>query len=97
MLCAWEEKMVKLGDYWMKHCDAQSKKEGWALFNADGILQIQAIDDPEEGETILAGRDAEAYELCSTRALAGSQLHALALYLDGKESGEIFVPRVLVE
>ncbi len=89
--------MVNLGDYWIKNCDAAAKKEGWSLFNHDGTLQIQIIDDPEEGDGSL-DNDGTAYTLCVLSALQGSKLHALALYLDGHSSDDdTYVPRSLME
>jgi len=85
--------MFEMGDYWNRVCDAQSKKEGWALFDADGVLHIQALDDPEPGQGWLEGRDNAAYSLCFKKALGGSKLHALALFLDGRPADEpVFIP-----
>lgn len=96
---AFTAHMVKLNPETMSELDKISKSEGWAIFNADGVMQIQRIDDPEDG-MILSG-DGEAYSYVSGRALEGSVPHALALYLDGREDSiefgfEIYVPKKLV-
>lgn len=94
----WKKVMVPLGQYWNQHCDEKSKAEGWALFNTGDELLIQKIDEPEEGEPELKN-DAEAYELCCQKALTGSKLHLLALFLDGRPDNNkgTDVPRCLIE
>ncbi len=93
----WNEYMIELGDYWIRECDAAAKKEGWTVFNADGVLQIQAVDEPEDGDVSLPDGDGQAYSLVAQKALEESKLHALALYLDGREAdGEIFIPKALI-
>lgn len=97
---AWATVMAPLGDYWRRVASPRAIHEGWELFDCDGVLQIQGIDCPDDGDAGLAGGDAEAYQLCVTRALAGSKLHLLALFLDGRPSsvGDAKeVPRTLLE
>jgi hypothetical protein len=94
----WTNYMIELGQYWVENYDSMSKKEGWALFNTGTELQIQAIDEPEEGDAELKGRDGEAYQLITERALQGSKMHLLALYLDGREvkkDQEVWIPKNL--
>ncbi len=88
---------------WTLQMDRDAKLEGWALFNADGVIQIQAIDDPglvaeELGVKKLKYKfvsDAEAYEFVISRASWGSKSHALALYLDGRHHGDdVYVPKM---
>lgn len=101
---AWKKLMVPLRDHWMKKFDAQSKKEGWAIFEAGGRLALWALDDPdeEEGWPELPGGDAEALDLVSKKAAEGSKMHILALFLDGQsvyedgEEVEVFVPKFLL-
>jgi len=95
----WQKNMIELGTHWMEHYDEDSKREGWALFNHDGTLQIQALDDPEEGQATLKGGDGEAYTLCCNKALNGSKLHLLALFLDGRPVNEdgVDVPKILLK
>lgn len=96
MKSSWDAHMVKLGDHWIKNCDNISKKEGWALFDADGVFQIQAIDEPEPGEGKLDS-DGSAYSLCVKKAFEGSKVHLLALFLDGKLTDEeTFVPKYMI-
>ena len=93
----WTKYMALLGDHWTRNCDAQSKEEGWTLFNANGVLQIESLDDPAKGEGRLKGRDGEAYALVCQKAMTGSKLHALALFLDGKNADKpTYVPKILV-
>jgi len=93
----WDRFMVELDQSWNEKFDHASKKEGWALFNHDGILQIQAIDNPEDDEGSLDHGDGEAYNLCVEKALAGSKMHALALLLDGRDAFCVYVPKALLE
>jgi hypothetical protein len=100
----WERYMTGVAQgYWMRHCDHTAKLEGWSLFrirygSGVGTLQIQALDEPDESGAYLEGRDGEAYDLCCRKALDGSRLHALALFLAGKEdSPDLQIPRALLE
>src|SRR6516164_3092315 len=87
---AWKDLMAPLGRYWMENCVERAWAEGWDVFQAerdDGTtLEINALDDPEVGGggVYLTGGDAEAYDIVAKRALEGSKLHILALFLDGK-------------
>src|SRR3954471_4735819 len=93
----WEKNMIALGNHWMKRYDDASKDEGWALFDHDGTLQIQKVDDPEPGQGTLLGDDSEAYRLVCEKALQGSVMHVLALYLDGRSAEKVEVPNILIE
>lgn len=98
----WNKHMVPLGKTWTRKFDQLAKKEGWAIFScnggsADGKMQIQSIDDPEEGDAELKERDGEAYTLVCQKALAGSKMHLLALFLDGRDIDDIYIPRILID
>lgn len=93
----WYDHMTLLGSRWADQGSSLAIKEGWDLFNCDGQFQIQAIDVPEDGAPRLPGGDGEAYALCAKRALQGSALHALALYLDGRNIDDDYVPEALLE
>lgn len=72
-------------------------REGWAIFNADGILQIQKLDDPDEvaeAENIVVPTiddDVTAINMVAEKAMQGSKLHAFALFLDGKVAGDTMI------
>ena len=93
---SWDKHMIKLDELWLKKYDDLSKSEGWALFDHDGIIQIQVLDELEEGQAFIEDRDGGAYEFVSEKSLSGSKMHILALYLDGRNSQEIYIPRCLV-
>lgn len=101
----WDIHMVSLEKPWTNEFDQLASKEGWSLFSVnggkedyDGRYQIQAVDDPEAGDAKLSGNDGEAYALCCQKALAGSKMHMLALFLDGQPfESAVYVPRCLVE
>lgn len=89
---AWNQHMTKIRvNAWTKAHDRAASVEGWSVFSviggsADGEYQIQAFDEPsEDGTPPLLADDGEAYTLCCEKALEGSKLHALALYLDGRK------------
>lgn len=93
----WDRYMNLLGNSWGNDFDRLSKAEGWALFDTGTHFQIQAIDDPEEGDASLPGQDGEAYSVCVKKALAGSRMHLLALFLDGRSNkGDVWVPGELL-
>jgi hypothetical protein len=98
---AWDSNMIDLSDEWYGKLDRLAKAEGWAIFtvdNADGtFLQLQAIDDPDDGNTYLTGGDGEMYALVARRAAEGSKPHILALYLDNKHADAVSVPKSLLE
>ena len=82
---------------WDVKRDTASSAEGWSIFNADGLLQIQRIDDPEDGSEPVFAHDGEAYKFVTEKALKGSKLHLLALYLDGRsDTKDIQVPRLML-
>ena len=67
--------------------NAQAVREGWALFNANGVLKIQCIDEPdlsapagEEGPTFPT--DEYAVRHVTSAAAAGSAYHRMALRLN---------------
>lgn len=81
--------------FWTKEYDRISKSEGWAIFNADGIMKIQKIDDTteiEQSENLPRNSvrkfksDHSALKFVVNKAKQGSEMHILALYLDGKEN-----------
>lgn len=64
---------------WMPY-SKKAAAEGWNMFSHDnGLFQLQRVD--EAG--ILQG-DTEALAYVVKKALAGSKMHLLALYLDGR-------------
>lgn len=88
--------MVQKKTFWTKQHDKRAKSEGWTIFDADGTLQIQRIDEPEDGDATLV-IDAQAYQLCTKMALQGSKMHLLALYLDGRiNDEEMCVPKAML-
>jgi hypothetical protein len=93
---AWRRLMTPLGKRWSRKFDRIAKSEGWAMFDADGLWQIQAIDEPEGDNPLLSGGDAEAYDLVARKAAAGSRMHILALFLEGRRESEIWVPKFLL-
>jgi hypothetical protein len=83
-----------------------ANREGWDLFDADGVWTIQKLDDPEgvgEDRGVVVPElesDDVAREIVIQKALAGSKYHALALWLEGRnfrEDGEVLIPEWLVE
>ena len=94
----WNKYMKALKRQWIRRFAAQANREGWDLFDADGMMQIQSLDCPEKGQAHLKGGDGQAYELVAKKALKGSQMHILALYIDGRDGvREIDVPKILLE
>jgi hypothetical protein len=92
-------------DYWLWECESQARSEGWILAN-DGLdcTTISRIDNPTEVEPKLdydAPRftdDAAAQTFVIERALAGSKLHLLAIYLTGfpvEQPLDMAVPKAL--
>lgn len=97
----WLQYMVPHSEYWRTVAGPQANKEGWDIFDTDGVLQIQRIDDPEDDCVQLDG-DVAAYRHCVEQAMRGSKLHILALYLDGRPNAyepdpDILAPRTLLE
>jgi hypothetical protein len=98
----------------MPEFDIDCKLEGWAIFNADGRLRIQALDDPKmvEYDMKQAGifppghkikhwkgihPDVDVIKYCTIKALSGSKLHLLALFLDGQDAeSEFEIPKEMV-
>jgi hypothetical protein len=73
-----------LAKHVMTHAeDRLNKREGWALFDADGTMEIQKTD--EKG-VFSSDQDAVAYVV--DRALRGSIRHLRALFLNGVPSGQ---------
>ena len=67
---------------WKPEYDSRAAGEGWGMFDcSDGFFQLQADDN----HTTFHG-DAEAVAFVVRKALAGSKLHLLALYLDGRHT-----------
>lgn len=92
-------------DVWSVVNREDSLKEGWDLFNVDGILQIQKIDDPEGVKTDFGFKDephdfkddSEAIRHVMDSALSGCIRSLLALYLSGhRVSTLVFIPRKLL-
>ena len=70
-------------DQWTKKYDREAKQHGWSLFDADGTITIQRIDESEEGCTQYKSDD-EALRYVFAKAASGDRGCLLALYLDGK-------------
>jgi hypothetical protein len=65
-------------------CDATTP-EGWCLSSTShGHLEIQRIDQPEDGSEPRFAGDDEAIAYVTELAATGSDLHARALALDGR-------------
>jgi hypothetical protein len=58
--------------------------EGWDLFNASGVMEIERDDEGGTFDT-----DTKALQHVLYRAMQGSKPHALALLLDGKLASEV--------
>lgn len=98
--------MLQFDKLWPKTYDLAALREGWAFFNADGVMDIERIDEPEVVKddkdldflpAALESDDA-ARSLIVSKALGGSKMHALALLLDGRQindDDEIWVPSEL--
>jgi hypothetical protein len=93
----------KLPDGWFAEFNRLSWCEGWLLGgHDDGNWAIQKLDEPDEGVREF-GSDCEALAFVTAKALAGSALHMLALFLDGRKDkgydgdGDIWVPLAMVE
>lgn len=69
---------------WAKLYRCAATKQGWSLFDADGIITIQKIDDPEEHDAAFLDSDAAAVEKVFAGAATGDRACLLALFLDGK-------------
>ena len=92
-------------DIWHKYGRPHAIKEGWDLFTRDdNRLDIERIDSPCEfreldgnDEPRFEGDD-EAVKHIIQRAGAGSKLHLLALYLDGRcHTDKVWVHASLIE
>lgn len=74
--------------------NTQAEREGWALFDANGILEIQRVDEPDLPNCPVAGEhggpvfacDDDAVLHVSKAADAGSAYHREALRLNGTTS-----------
>ncbi len=89
---------LKKREPWPLEADTAAKLEGWALFDCDGVTEIQRIDEPDnvawelkerdklvnEPHVPQLGSDAAAVQLVIKKAREGSLFHLLALYLDGR-------------
>lgn len=65
--------------FWTPACSERANEEGWNLFETDGAVCIQKSDE--------AGRftcDQSTLNTVLGQAAAGSKLHMLAVYLDGR-------------
>jgi hypothetical protein len=62
---------------WTADDDAKAAVEGWNVFDAEGRMEIQRIDELEMFES-----DAQAIDFIRERAVSGSELHQKALYID---------------
>lgn len=71
--------------------NAQAVREGWGLFNANGVLEIQRIDEPDLPDPPAEGwpshlTDEHAVLHVTSAAAAGSAYHQQALRLNGESS-----------
>lgn len=64
---------------WTPEDDTAAAAEGWGLFDAEGDMQIQRIDAPENDDAPYLHGDDEAHEIVMTKAREGSALHLKAL------------------
>lgn len=81
------ERAVLAERAWSERSYKKAWREGWTLeIDAGGALGIARYDlnSPLKFDT-----DRAALVHVATRALAGSRLHVLALYLDGRKPGEL--------
>ena len=60
-------------------------QEGWGLFDVNGTLDLQRLDEPEDGGKPVFDSDADAIRYVVNRALEGSAFHLLAIYLDRRD------------
>lgn len=78
--------------------NSQALQEGWDLFDVDGRLQLQRIDNPSDHLDILGytepkfQSDAHAIVEVATKARAGSKYHWDALHLIGALAEAAFQP-----
>ena len=72
-------------DQWTKKYDREAKQHGWSLFDADGTITIQRIDESEEGCTQYKSDD-EALQYVFAKAASGDRGCLLALYLTARPS-----------
>ena len=68
--------------------NTQALSEGWDLFDVEGRLQLQKVDDPEADPSLgytepKFDSDAEAIIFVAKQADAGSEYHMTALGLIG--------------
>jgi hypothetical protein len=81
-------------DWWTKAHDLESCTQGWALFDADGEVSIQKLDNVAETQEDKGLKekppelpsDSVALSLVVKQALQGSKACILALYLEGRPS-----------
>lgn len=76
-------KTISLGQ-WTELYGCAATKQGWSLFDADGTITIQKIDDPEEHDAVFLDSDDAAVQKVFAGAAAGDRACLLALFLDGK-------------
>lgn len=84
---------------WLGRFNELSWQEGWTLSGRDdGCWEIQKLDEPDEGVREFTS-DSEALAFVTEKALAGSALHMLALFLDGRkdESDGVWVSFAMAE
>lgn len=81
--------------------DLTAKAEGWALFSSNTsrsptveVLEIQKIDEPEDGSDPPFATDDDAIRHVMKRASGGSALHMRALLLHGTpvDAEAAFIP-----
>jgi hypothetical protein len=64
---------------WSMADDHDAEKEGWAIYEAKGVLEIEAIQDPEHEFAIIQKDDPSALAYVAAKAAAGSERHLRAL------------------
>jgi len=70
-------------DAWSVLCSRAARREGWGLLDCEGSLRIERYDAAPG----LFTRDDQVVAFCQRKALRGSRLHLLALYLEGRRAG----------
>ncbi len=70
---------------WSTDLSIQAMKEGWSLFDVSGRLDLQCVDEPEDGSAPVFPDDESAIRYVVNRALKGSAFHLLAIYLDRRD------------
>jgi hypothetical protein len=64
--------------HWDNWDNSRAIDEGWALFDSDGCLDLQRIDEDE-----IFDNDQDAIDYVRNEAEAGSEYHKRALQLHG--------------